>query len=621
MLEKIFSKIITRYLKQYIQTLDRNQLEMKIWKGHAKFENLNILKTAFSYHNIPLLVKKGTIGTVEINFPWKNLSNESCSVEIRDVYIFAQIDLSVLIQGDLNARNQVNLHFTSSNNSINQEASNEEKIGAWQSFINTIIDNMRINIRNIHLCIEYQGQIQSFSFGFFLPLLTLITVDENNNPLPKVSRSSIIRKQFKIQNMSIYLDVGSSNINLNNFQEEMFKQMDVNENSHQFILVPFSIDINFIHNRNKDTKIKNDISISLPQISILLDFLQCRALNDLNKTWNLFSKRRKFAHCHRPNNFNQFSDVWKYLHRCAISKTQFLSFNQNLAHSFLSNKTKYLKLYRKATNSKVKVPFAEQKLNKFESKLYFGASALLRQYSEAIIEKENSDADSILTSLDVSELKGIGDNSDVFFSSSSLAISFIILSTQFEIAYSKNNPLLKIYSGSINGTLNSLETGAESILTINSFHVIFFHEKKAFQLFEASYENKNFLTIQSLNPSGIPNNSLEIIIEPIKFLLIPNAFKIIYQCFQFSDYNSFQISSNINSNINSTTEKENNVQYVDVFDQLRGLLSIKNQNIKLTLKKITFILTDESIPIKNTKHLHFKTLQYSNLQQNHSFLN
>ena len=58
MLETVVAKFITKYLCEYIETINKNQMEMKLWEGHATFENLILLPTALSYHQLPFKIIK-----------------------------------------------------------------------------------------------------------------------------------------------------------------------------------------------------------------------------------------------------------------------------------------------------------------------------------------------------------------------------------------------------------------------------------------------------------------------------------------------------------------------------------------------------------------------------------
>ena len=204
MLELVLSKLITHYLKEYIQKIDSSQMEMKIWKGHATFDNLDLLSTAFSSHNVPLLIKRGTISHVDLNFPWKKLNTEACVVEIKDVYIVCALDGQVLIQKDLQATEDA-IHLESSK----KDFSKVDAEGTWQSLANTVIDNAIIDIENIHFRIEIPWRNSFVSLGFLIPKISMHTVDENNQQIKVIKRFQILRKLLTLERLSIYFDIYS----------------------------------------------------------------------------------------------------------------------------------------------------------------------------------------------------------------------------------------------------------------------------------------------------------------------------------------------------------------------------------------------------------------------------
>ena len=101
MIEAVVSKLVTSKLKKYIEKVKSSQMQMKLWKGYASFDNLTLKETALSNHDLPLIIKKGTIGHVNVAFPWKNLRNEPCIVEVSDVFIVANLDEEILIRKEL----------------------------------------------------------------------------------------------------------------------------------------------------------------------------------------------------------------------------------------------------------------------------------------------------------------------------------------------------------------------------------------------------------------------------------------------------------------------------------------------------------------------------------------
>ena len=86
MLERIVSKLLMRYLKDYIEKINSSQMEMAAWQGYVKLQNLSLQEEALIQHMIPFRIIKGTIGLIELKFPWKHLDTQPCEIAVSDIY-------------------------------------------------------------------------------------------------------------------------------------------------------------------------------------------------------------------------------------------------------------------------------------------------------------------------------------------------------------------------------------------------------------------------------------------------------------------------------------------------------------------------------------------------------
>ena len=201
MLETVIAKFITKYLNEYIETLNKSQMEMELWKGHAVFQNLTLLPTALSKHHLPFRVRKGTIAKISLNLPWKKLTSEACVVEVSDIFIIVELDPEILIKSAIQAE-QSAFHVKE------ETVTKEEEKGTWQSLIDTVIDNARVNIKNIHIRIEMPQQFGIYALGLIVSSLTFNTCNENKIPLMQMVPNNI-QKLYKIlvlNNFSVYFD-------------------------------------------------------------------------------------------------------------------------------------------------------------------------------------------------------------------------------------------------------------------------------------------------------------------------------------------------------------------------------------------------------------------------------
>lgn len=581
MLELVLSKLITHYLKEYIQKIDSSQMEMKIWKGHATFDNLDLLSTALSSHHIPLLIKKGTISHVDLNFPWKKLNSEACIVEIKDVYIVCSLDGQILIQKDLQATEDA-IHLEDAK----KDFSKEDAKGTWQSLANTVIDNARIDIENIHFRIEIPWRNSNVALGFIIPKISMHTVDENNQQIKVIKRFQILRKLLTLERLSIYFDIYTEPVELNeNFLCTMVQLMK-SDWPHQYIMSPLTIECLLIHTRNNPDAIQNQLEILTKDIFFSLDFLQCRALLELNEEWKRFSIQRKYAHCLRPLNFESTSDNWLYAHRCAISRAFHHIFKPKLAVIILSNRQKYLKAYRKlhtdTKNPLIKsLKVFDPSLEKLENKIGPQASLFLRQFAEAVTRKENKEKDTSLSALDMSELKGLINTTDQFFKSSSFSMSLDIPSFKLGLNYSVDQPLFTIDFIRTIGELKSTEKEVNVSLKITNLEMKSYFNNQIRQIFNVNRTIlDSFLDLHLTIPTSTSASTITVDVAPFMINLDSDALNNTATFFA-----NFQDSSGQSEN----QDKERKIIVLDVAEQFQKLTTFKNYSMTVNFNEIVTV--------------------------------
>lgn len=600
MLELVLSKLIAHYLKEYIQKIDSSQMETKIWKGQATFDNLDLLPTAFTSHQIPLYIKKGVISHVNLNFPWKKLNSEACIIEIKDVYIVCTPDGSALIKKDLQAKEDA-IHIDESSQ---RNFTQEDAKGTWQSLTNTIIDNARIDIENIHVRIEIPSKNSNYSLGFIIPRISMNTVDENNMPIRVMKRFNVLRKLLIFERLSIYFDIFSDSVPIDDsFLRTMINLM---KSQHQFIMSPLTVEFLLIHTRNNPKAIQNQLVILTKDILFSLDFLQCRSVLELNKRWQLFSIQRKYAHCLRPVSFESMDDNWLYAHRCAISRAFPHIFKPDLALVILLNRKKYLKNYRKANhlpNPSTIVPIKnlekplnsimkplkiinpinyEQSLEKLENKIGPQASFFLRQFAETVTRKEKKEMDSNLSAFDMSELKGLINSTDQFFKSSSFSIDLNIPSFKLGLNYSIDQPLFSVEFVSTIGQLKSTENEISFNCKIENLLMNCYNEGQVIKIFQVNLNQfTSFLDLQCSIPTNTNASTLRCDLAPV---LINLDTKVLTNTSDF--FANFQSGESSQKVLDSENE---NLVILDVAEQFQKLTTFRNYSMNVCFHQITFV--------------------------------
>ena len=69
------SAVLDAVLGEYIEGFNQRQLELDVLNGHLLLQNLTVRSSALQRLQLPLAVKSGVIGRVELRIPWANLSS------------------------------------------------------------------------------------------------------------------------------------------------------------------------------------------------------------------------------------------------------------------------------------------------------------------------------------------------------------------------------------------------------------------------------------------------------------------------------------------------------------------------------------------------------------------
>ena len=81
-MQHLGSAVLDVLLGEYIQNLDQRQLELDVLNGHLLLQNLTIKGSALQRLQLPVLVKAGVIGRVELRIPWSKLATEPTKLKL-----------------------------------------------------------------------------------------------------------------------------------------------------------------------------------------------------------------------------------------------------------------------------------------------------------------------------------------------------------------------------------------------------------------------------------------------------------------------------------------------------------------------------------------------------------
>jgi len=190
MFEGLVADLIQRVCGDFVEDLDSKNLNVSVWNGTVKLENLVLRSSAFDSLGLPITLVHGTIDLVEFHVPWKSLRTSHVVVNIKNLNAIlgpnvSHQDVDRKLQEQRDARrSRLDKDLKSRQIAL---TSNPGEEASWiAKLITTIVNNIEVKIEG--LSIRYEDAVSNPSHalacGFNMKGLFLETADENFIPIP-----------------------------------------------------------------------------------------------------------------------------------------------------------------------------------------------------------------------------------------------------------------------------------------------------------------------------------------------------------------------------------------------------------------------------------------------------
>ncbi|CCH41516.1 Vacuolar protein sorting-associated protein [Wickerhamomyces ciferrii] len=350
-----------------------NRVLVSIWSGDVKLKNLRLKKESLDKLELPVDVKFGHLGELTLQIPWSNLKGKPVKVTIEDVYLLA----SPIIQDEYNEeevlKRELNLKLQRLNdlelinkanptNSLSPEE-NAKNESFTESLVTKIVDNLQVQIKNIHLRYEDVDNVftdNPYAIGVTLDELSAISTDSNwKHTFISVSQQ-LTHKLLTLKSLCCYWNTDAKSIYTENQNElfEKFKNSIIDQDNlsqyeefTQFLLRPVSGSGHLTVNKLGTTETQPHLKTELffEEFGVDLDSNQYRDALLTASKFHWFNKTHKFKKF-RPNvPLKGNSKEWfKYAAKCVLNEIH----EKNYAWSweFLSkrreNRIAYIKLWK-----------------------------------------------------------------------------------------------------------------------------------------------------------------------------------------------------------------------------------------------------------------------------------
>jgi len=268
-LESLVANLLNRFLGMYVRNFDPKQLNVGIWSGDVKLRDLELRREALDQFHLPLNVVEGHISSLVLKIPWSNLRGQPVRINIEDVFLLAapKEDQEYNAEEEEKRAHAVKMEKLDSAELLkerNTEGMSQEEQQKQQSFTaaltTTIIDNVQIQVKNVH--IRYEDALSNpghpFAAGITLQELSAVSTDENWKPTWVQGTSATTHKLATLGSLAVYWDTDAELIGSGTGQQDakeagldhkgitdklrnlVIKGDSEEVNEHQFILKPVS---------------------------------------------------------------------------------------------------------------------------------------------------------------------------------------------------------------------------------------------------------------------------------------------------------------------------------------------------------------------------------------------
>jgi hypothetical protein len=412
MFESIVGEILSRYLSTYISDFDPSKLSLGIWGGDVKLENLTLDPYALAALDLPIALSSGSVGKIVLKIPWKSLSSSPVQVEVADVsLVFAPLSpeaaserladpeklkakrvdakLAALDQAEMNAKMLKEA-----------EQGNDGKGGGASyvsSLVETIVANLQVSVRNIHVRIQSMRGSQLYSIGFCLESFDLFTTDESGTRTFVATPGALQHKQGRVEGLVLYIQPNAPDlVGKKQVLAEMASGSHITRR--EMLLSPTSIFLS-IQMKKRDADFATPelmVTGELPDLSLRLEDAQFRSLMSLTESLSAYNVAVELVGLRPDPSVRPTDDPrawWAYAIEMIRRPIQERARRRSMSY-FIENcrkRKRYIPLYKRRLGAPGSHPLKEEEkkvVRDIERELDLHLITLFRSFAAAEVELE-----------------------------------------------------------------------------------------------------------------------------------------------------------------------------------------------------------------------------------------
>lgn len=369
MFEGVVAGILNRFLGKYVQDLDTENLNVGIFSGDVNLTDLKLKPEALYELDLPIDVKIGTVGRVNLQIPWAGLYTQPVIVNIEDVLILVGPAISNTF---FDPEREKRLTRAAKRKILQDLESEYEMLSGPKNFFENlftaIVNNIQFYVRNVH--IRFEDSISSkdgpLACGFCLQSLSIETTNSKWKPAVTPANATTVYQMMRIESLSVYWnpnatvldDAETANITpmqYYNWKHYMITGLDkfsMHHEEFEFLIKPVTCKVKLIMSRSGEARVPRLLLDAVLQDSALqLSRRQYLSVANLANSFQNISINRKYRHLHPKVSVSKdIKKWWKYAFNVVVEQ-RVKPYTWKAIKTHRQNYQMYLKTYKNTLRS------------------------------------------------------------------------------------------------------------------------------------------------------------------------------------------------------------------------------------------------------------------------------
>lgn len=421
-LESLVANLLNRVLGMYVRNFDPKQLSVGIFSGDVTLKDLELRREALDQFHLPLNVVEGHISSLTLKIPFRNLRGQPVQIHIDDVFLLAapKEDQEYNAEDEERRAHAVKMEKLDSAELLkerNSEGMSAEEQQKQQSFTaaltTTIIDNVQIQVKNVH--IRYEDALSDpehpFAIGLTLQELSAVSTDENWRPTWIQSTSTTSHKLATLGSLALYWNTDAELLGsgtgqqdakeqgldhkgmLDKFREMIVKGDSPAVNEHQYILKPVSGRAGVEMDKSgKTDRPKTKARLLFNELGFVFDEHQYRDALMLVDLFHFFIRHQEYRKLQPKESPKEKPRAWlEFAGKAVLDRIH--ERNRRWSWEYFAerrdDRKKYISLFKKKKKDEKLTPDETTELDALEHKLTYDDLRFWRSLARNELRKEN----------------------------------------------------------------------------------------------------------------------------------------------------------------------------------------------------------------------------------------